>query len=97
MDNSKQPINPSTWTRFGEGDNDYQPSKDGENTGYEVKFGGLTKREYFASMAMQGLASNPDWGKTITPDDWDDYKKRLVTGAVELADDLLSELANKHR
>jgi len=54
---------------------------------------GLTKIEYFAALAMQALASNPDWAKTMrTPDDWDEYKDRLAKGAVELADAVLSEL-----
>lgn len=57
---------------------------------------GLTKREYFAAKAMQAFASNPDWAKTMrTPDDWDEYKARLATGAVELADAVLSALENK--
>lgn len=41
----------------------------------------LTKREYFAVMALQGLAANPD------PDDLD-----LPRGAVSLADELIEEL-----
>ncbi|PNW60048.1 UNVERIFIED_CONTAM: hypothetical protein BEN50_04870 [Euhalothece sp. KZN 001] len=42
---------------------------------------GLTKREYFAVMALQGLAANPD------PDDLD-----LPRSAVSLADELIEEL-----
>jgi len=61
------------------------------NDGYQQD--GLTKREYFAALAMQALASNPDWAKTMrTPDDWDEYKDRLAKGAVELADSVISEL-----
>lgn len=52
---------------------------------------GITKREYFAGLAMQGLTSNSDWAKT-SGDDWDDYKKRLASGAVEIADELLKQL-----
>ena len=40
------------------GADDYQPLKDGQKTGWEIKFGGLTKREYFAGLAMQGIMSN---------------------------------------
>ena len=55
---------------------------------------GLTKRELFALKAMQSLASNPDWAKSMrTPDDWDDYKDRLVSGSIEMADALLSALS----
>jgi len=53
---------------------------------------GLTKREYFAAMAMQGFASNQGWAKTMSPDDWDEYLNRLANGAVEMADALLLEL-----
>ena len=61
------------------------------NNGYQQD--GLTKREYFVALAMQALASNPDWAKTMrTPDDWDEYKDRLAKGAVELADAVISEL-----
>jgi hypothetical protein len=59
MNNGKQPITPSMWTKVGDGADDYTPLKDGQKTGWEVKFGGLTKREYFVAMAMQGLLSNP--------------------------------------
>ena len=94
MNNGKQPITPSMWTKCGDGLDDYQPLKDGQKTGWETKFGGLTKREYLASKAMQALASNPDWAKTMrTPDDWDEYKDRLASGAVELADALLAKLS----
>ena len=61
------------------------------NNGYQQD--GLTKREYFVALAIQALASNPDWAKTMrTPDDWDEYKDRLAKGAVELADAVISEL-----
>jgi hypothetical protein len=54
---------------------------------------GLSKREYLAAMAMQGFASNEGWAESMrTVDDWDNYKERLVKGAVEFADALLDEL-----
>lgn len=57
---------------------------------------GLTKREHLTALAMQALASNPDWAKTMrTPDDWDEYKERLAGGAVELADAVLGALEKK--
>ena len=47
---------------------------------------GLTKRELFAAMAMQGIASNPNAAIIEGPD--------VVAGAaVEAADALLAELA----
>lgn len=66
MNNGKQPITPSMWTKCGEGADDYQPLKDGQETGWETKFGGLTKREYFSAKAMQGFMSNPTEAKTTT-------------------------------
>lgn len=57
---------------------------------------GLTKREHLTALAMQAFASNPDWAKSMrTPDDWDEYKARLASGAVELADAVLSALEKK--
>ena len=54
---------------------------------------GLSKREYFAAMAMQGFSSNPDWCKEGLFIIWDDYIKRLSEGSVELADKMLEELS----
>jgi hypothetical protein len=53
MENGKQPIAPCMYTKFGNGKDDYKPLKDGQKTGHEVNFGGLTKLEYFTAMAMQ--------------------------------------------
>ena len=44
---------------------------------------GLTKREHFAGLAMQGLLANPDYT---------DEKLRVTIYAVELADELLKQL-----
>jgi len=90
MKNSKQPIAPSMWTRYGEGENDYQPLKDGQKTGYEVKFGGLTKREYFAAAAMQGILSNQEFLKNLNAE-----CDLVVTAIIEIADKLLAELAKQ--
>ena len=60
---------------------------------FSDKYEGLTKREHFAGLAMQGLVSNHDWAKTmVATDDWDDFVKRATSGAVELADAILAEL-----
>jgi hypothetical protein len=53
---------------------------------------GLDKREHFAGLAMQGFASNTEWSKELTADDWNDYVVRLTQGSVEVADALLAEL-----
>jgi hypothetical protein len=51
----------------------------------EFVHGGLTKRELFASKALQGILANPNRiGK---------YSNELVQDAVEFADQLLEELS----
>lgn len=55
----------------------------------------LTKREYFAAMAMQGLLSNHKWGETIKPNDWDEFLYRVSSGSVDMADALISALNNQ--
>lgn len=85
MENGKQPINPTTYTRVGDGDNDFEPLVDGHRTGYERQFGGLTKREYFAALAMQGLCANSIAGSHHIPE-------KLVADAICFADELLKQL-----
>jgi hypothetical protein len=51
---------------------------------------GLTKREYLAAMAMQGLLSN----SRIAAIDFDNKTKVLCAGAIEHADELLKQLQN---
>jgi hypothetical protein len=94
MNNGKQPINPSMWTKYREGSDDYKPLKDGQKTGWETKFGGLTKREYFAGKALQGLLSlyDSDGGNIVPTSENVVYMAKL---AVTAADALLSELSNE--
>lgn len=47
---------------------------------------GLSKREYFAGLAMQGLVSNPDIKFSSTAENFAKY-------SVEIADALLAELS----
>ncbi len=47
-------------------------------------YGGLTKREYFAAMAMQGLIAN-GW---TSPDHVDEQSKRAVLSADALINEL---------
>lgn len=55
----------------------------------EYDYFGLTKREYFAAMAMQGIlaASNTSDGGFYTPDE-----KNVAQRAREYADALIAEL-----
>ncbi len=54
--------------------------------------GGLTKREHFAAMAMQGLLANSSTGDSTlweTPEEW---TKQMAECSVEFADATLAEL-----
>ena len=94
MNNGKQPIAPSMYTKSGNGADDYTPLKDGQKTGYERKFAGLTKREYFAGLAMQGLLTRvPDRHNGET-DLGVLESQRIAEEAVIMADKLLNQLEN---
>ena len=62
---------------------------------------GMTKREYFAAMAMQGMCALQDdryWHKScgMTPEEWQaDILARDAAHAVKTADALLAELAKE--
>lgn len=58
---------------------------DGQQHSTHYNAGGLTKREYFAALAMQGLSACP--GLERHP------SHMLAQWAVQSADDLLAELA----
>ena len=92
MKNGKQPITPSMWTKFGDGADDYQPLKDGQKTGWEVKFGGLTKREYFAGLAMQGMISNM---KPSSMNGIEEIPSNIAKWSLHFADELLKQLENE--
>ena len=92
MNNGKQPISPTMYTKFGDGADDYQPLKDGQKTGWEVKFGGLTKREYFAGLAMQAMISNPN---IIRPKEIDEDFICFSERAIRYADEILKQLENE--
>ena len=61
-------------------------------SGYET---GLTKREYFASKAMQGLLSNPEWMKEYKGEKYLMQRDILADIAIKTADNLLSKLSNE--
>ena len=52
-------------------------------------YGGLTKREHFAGLAMQGLLESTLFTISETPEYW---KNDTIESAVEFADALLAEL-----
>lgn len=49
---------------------------------------GLTKREHFAAMAMQGMSSHPEFYGTSTA-----FAENIARDSVKLADALLKELS----
>ena len=53
---------------------------------------GLTKREYFAGLAMQGLLALPDKG---TYNSFDEAIERICEVSIKFADELLKQLENK--
>jgi hypothetical protein len=57
---------------------------------------GLTIRQQFAAMAMQGFCANDGWAKTCGKDEFDEYAQRLSEASVLIADALINEL-NKER
>lgn len=67
--------------------------KNGERQVYPLQNGyggilqtGLTKREYFAGLAMQGLLSNQRLSAT---------EEELAKASIEVADELLKQLENE--
>jgi len=53
---------------------------------------GLTKREHFAAMAMQGLLSNSVIGDAALWDNAQEWIKQMTETSVEMADTLLTLL-----
>jgi hypothetical protein len=53
---------------------------------------GLTKREYFAALAMQAQISNADNTKTLMAEQWLEEPERIARWAVNYADALITQL-----
>lgn len=83
MENKNQPIHPLT----------FDSQKDTQNMGYVSKFFGLTKREHFAGLAMQGLYSNPGYMKKYEGEKYLMQDKIIAEISVKMADALLEELS----
>ena len=75
MKNSEQPINART--AF---------NQNGDITAFESEFLGLTKREYFAGLAMQGLLAN-NREEVMTQNE-----EELAKLAINHADEILKQL-----
>ena len=83
MKNADKPINPIV-----QEENIGQGGKDLMCTEY-----GLTKREYFAGLAMQGLLALPDKG---TFGSFDEAIEWICEVSVKFADELLKQLENEN-
>jgi hypothetical protein len=77
MKNANQPINP-------------MPHQNQDGTIQHDVYFGLTKREYFAALAMQGLLSN---GHCLPNKDGIEY---VVSISIKAADELLKQLENQN-
>lgn len=78
MENGEQPINPS----------DHQWQVDNETK--REMFTGLTKREHFAAMAMQGILASLTEKAAIG--NWGTEEKEVSKASTRYADALLKEL-----
>lgn len=88
MKNADRPMNPVEVS--GDGEGNIQGMQTGNYSGWET---GLTKREYFAGLAMQALISNPNIKRPVSSH-IDDGKESsdFSKVAIEYADSLLKEL-----
>jgi len=57
----------------------------------EYEFIGLTKREYFAAMAMQGICASPVGDKYHVNGGWL-HPETVAKNAISIADELLKQL-----
>lgn len=78
MENKNQPIHPL----------EFDSQKDTQNMGYVSKFRGLTKREYFAGLAMQGMLSGHELQLSKAEADV------IAMQSIQFADALLEALSN---
>lgn len=90
MKNADKPINPVMMQQVGE--NKFRASKPSDPKEWNIPTEGLTKREYFAGLAMQGLISSCDWNFTTFNKDLIDATSK---NAIDLADELLKQLENE--
>lgn len=87
MKNSEQPITPCMMQQVGE--NSFRANRYNDPKEYNKPMIGLTKREYFAAMAMQGLLvnyfSNGQYGNHVN-------YPMVSEIAIRCADEILAEL-----
>lgn len=72
-----------------DGNGNLRGSQTSNFSGFEM---GLTKREYFAGLAMQGLLSNPEWMKEYKGEKYLMQTDIVAEVAIKTADALLKAL-----
>ncbi len=90
MKNSEQPITPCMMQQVGE--TTFRANRYNDPKEYNRPMIGLTKREHFAAMAMQGLLSNPDWMNEHEGQKYIMQDSVISEVAIKIADALLKEL-----
>lgn len=85
MENGKLPIYPHV------NDEGYSTARLMPNNEF-VSLDGLTKREHFAAMAMQGFLSNSMYSKILQGNNDEPVPSYLAELSVNIADALLAEL-----
>ena len=88
MKNADKPINPSTSTKINDTEFFEYNIPHGER-----QYSGLTKREHYAGLAMQGLLALPDKG---TFGSFDKAIEWMCEVSVKFADELLKQLENEN-
>ena len=85
MKNADKPINPTTSQKINETEFfEYNlPNK-------EKQYSGLTKREHYAGLAMQGFCSNQEFLKNLNGD-----PNLVIKACIEIIDELLKQLEEK--
>ncbi|WP_312306497.1 hypothetical protein [Chryseobacterium sp.] len=89
MKNANKPINPVMMQQVGE--NEFRASRDNDPIEWRFPTEGLTKREYFAGLALQGLIANSSLCPFIEQGD----REILAQEAVIMSDELLKALENE--
>ena len=89
MKNSEKPIN-AIFNEYGK----ISHQSTLENNSPSQCLQGLTKRECFAAMAMQGLLSNPLISDIFTTDNGVPLHKSVAENSIQYADELLKQLEN---
>ena len=70
--------------------NEFRASKPSDQKEWNIPTEGLTKREYYAGLALQGTCSNQEFLKNLNGD-----PNLVIKACIEIADELLKQLEEK--